>query len=591
MRARAFVAIAALVTVAAPSARAQQPGAARPAGLPAVARYLAACERFGWSGVALIARGDAVALHRGYGLADRAAGVTNGPEIAFEIASTTKPFTAAAVLALVEEGKLALDTSIADVLPGVPEDKRGITIRHLLAHTSGMPRAAVGGSGTDLAAAVAGYLATPRVREPGAAHEYWNGGYALLAGVIEAVTEAPYTDYMASRLFARAGLRATGFTGDARWPEARQAVGYAAGAPVRRAAAHPYGGAYGYQYRGMGGIVTTAEDLMRLTRALLDGELLEPETVTEMLTVVDRSYGLGFGRTKTDRGTTRIGHGGDVRGFHTQLQVFPDEDAAVVLLSNVEEVPLWTLAWNVEALLLGGEPPYPMPPAVLEVEPDALARFAGDYALADAGERITVRVAGGALELTARGLDAAAALTEPPSQAARGALATMRGLVESVAAGDPGPIATILGERIPESWPEVLVTAIYPEHAAKWGALEGVSPVAVVEPRPGVVEGVLALQHADGLAHVRVVLVNGRLSIFDLRATAPDQRWRFAPAAEGAAGERPDRFVTFRWDALPGRAEAARPTPTLRFEPARGEARALVVERPGAAPVRVERVR
>lgn len=561
-------------------------------GLRAIESYLEACELFGWSGVALIARGDEIVLHRGYGLADRAAGVPNGPDIVFEIASTTKPFTACAILALVEEGELELDRSIADYLPGVPDDKRGITVRHLLSHTSGMPRTAGGGAGDDLAVAVAGYLAPARVREPGAQHEYWNGGYALLAGVVESVTEGSYTEYCAQRLFARAGLHTTGFTGDALWPAAKQAVGYAGGAPVRRAAEHAYAGSYGYQYRGMGGMVTTAEDLWRLTRAVVNGKVLNPKTVEQMLTVVDGSYGLGWARTTTKRNTTRIGHGGDVRGFHTQLQLFPDENAAVVLLSNVDEVPLWQLAWNVEALLLGGEPPYPLPPAVLEVAPKVLARLAGDYRIGEDPGRVTVRATERGLEVAGEGLVAKALLSgAAPPQGTPPQLSSMVAVIEAVAAGDPGPVEAILADGIPRSWPSTLTTSIYPKHAETWGKLQKVTPLDFQEPRAGMAEGVFALDHERGRAHVRIVYASGKLSFFDLSAAASSASWRFAPSVDGARGKEPLHFVTHRWEAAPTRSADSSPAVTLRFEPTRGEAKTMVLERPGAESVRLTRVK
>ena len=575
-----------------PAIHAQAPAPPAREAVRATERYLESCELFGWAGVALIARGDELVLHRGYGMADRAAGVPNGPETAFEIASTTKPFTACAILALVEEGKIALDDSIADHLPGVPDDKRGITIRHLLAHTSGMPRTAGGGGGDDLARAVSDYLAAALVREPGVKHEYWNGGYALLAGIVETVTEGRYADYCAQRLFARAGLRATGFTGDTLWPAERQAVGYAGGAPVRRAAEHAYGGAYGHQYRGMGGMVTTAEELWRLTRAVLDGKVLEPKSVEQMLTVVDGSYGLGWGRTATRRNTTRIGHGGDVRGFHTQLNLFPDEDAAIVLLSNVDEVLLWQLAWNIEALLLGGEPPYPVPPQVMEVAPKALARVAGDYVLEGGGGRVTVRATERRLEVSGEGLGAKALLAGAPLPAGTPPqLTSMLSVIEAVAAGDPKPVEAILADGIEGSWPKTLTTSIYPKHAEKWGKLERVTPLDYQEPRPGMAEGVFALDHERGRAHVRIVYMQGRLTYFSLKADASGGTWCFAPNVEGARGKEPAQFVTHRWEMTPPRPGGASTAVTLRFEPARGAVKALVLERPGAEAVRLERAK
>jgi hypothetical protein len=155
--------------------------------------------------------------------------------------------------------------------------------------------------------------------------------------------------------------------------------------------------------------VTNAAELLRLARAAVGGELLSAERTAEMLTVVDANYTLGWSRTNTRRNTTRISHGGDVRGFHTQLALFPDENAAIVLLSNVDEAPMYQLAGNVEALLLGGEVPYPSPPKLVEVQEKALKRLEGRYVPDDGGAGVTVTVAEGVL-LVESGDDTTSAL-------------------------------------------------------------------------------------------------------------------------------------------------------------------------------------
>ena len=103
--------------------------------------------------------------------------------------------------------------------------------------------------------AVASYLGSkPLARKPGTAAEYWNGGFALLAALIESVTDEGYTTYCKTHVFQPAGMTSSGFTGDSALAADRQAVGYAGDRPVRRAADHPYR-QYDYGYRGMGGVV------------------------------------------------------------------------------------------------------------------------------------------------------------------------------------------------------------------------------------------------------------------------------------------------------------------------------------------------
>ena len=89
---------------------------------------------------------------KGYGLADREAGVANGPETLYEVASLSKQFTAAAVLSLEQDGGLAVDSPLSSYLTSIPDAYRGVTIYQALTHTGGLPRGG-SGRGLDLTAA------------------------------------------------------------------------------------------------------------------------------------------------------------------------------------------------------------------------------------------------------------------------------------------------------------------------------------------------------------------------------------------------------------------------------------------------------
>ena len=88
----------------------------------------------------VVARGDSIVFARGYGLADVEHSIGVTPSTSFRLASVTKQFTAAAILTLVEAGKLRLDDTVGDVLDDMPVYARDVRVRHLLAHTSGIPR-------------------------------------------------------------------------------------------------------------------------------------------------------------------------------------------------------------------------------------------------------------------------------------------------------------------------------------------------------------------------------------------------------------------------------------------------------------------
>ena len=374
-----------------------------------VARYAA----FGFEGTVLVAVGDEV-VARGYGVADPASGRRNDARTLFEIASITKQFTAAAILLLQQRGELSIADSIADHLPGVPPHSRGITLHHLLTHTSGVPGGNTDGQGEDLEGAVIAFLGKGPKREPGAQWEYWNGGYALLAGVVERVSGEAFTEFCRSNLFDPAGMADTGFTGSERLPRGRAAIGRSSRGAPRSALDHPYG-SYGYQYRGMGGVVTTALDLVRWHRALQGDDVLDEAARSALFTAAasarGQEYACGWFVGETAHGTPRHQHGGSVRGFMSDFRRFPKDDACVAVLANGDDWVVPYIAENLECLAFGKSPRHPLPPRVRAITAGELAAFAGSYDGAD-GNGIAVTVDGDGLRMEVEGKEVLAALKQ-----------------------------------------------------------------------------------------------------------------------------------------------------------------------------------
>ena len=100
--------------------------------------YMTRLEALGFSGGLAVVKGGETVLLKGYGRADREHGIPMGPDSVFSLGSITKPFTAAAILRLQELGKLKTSDPISRFFEGVPEDKAGITLEHLLTHSSGL---------------------------------------------------------------------------------------------------------------------------------------------------------------------------------------------------------------------------------------------------------------------------------------------------------------------------------------------------------------------------------------------------------------------------------------------------------------------
>lgn len=497
-----------------------------------IAAYVADCEAFGFTGTVLVALDGEVVFQKGCGFADPETGRVNDADTLFEIASITKVFTACAVLRLAEMQKLALSDSIAEHLPDVPEDKRGITVEMLLAHTSGMSRMVAGG-GARIEDAVRSYLAPPLARKPGEAHEYWNGGYALLAGIVETCSGESWEEFCRREVFARAGMTSTGFTGDEALQKERAAVCFDGGVRLRSALEHPYG-RYDYGYRGMGGIVTTANDLFRFATAFQDGKVLKPETIAAMTKPpAGGFYGLGIGVLDTARGTKRLVHGGDVRGFHSQFEILPGERGAIVVLGNAERVPMWKLSWTIHALLFGEKPRHAAPPRTAALDETEAARWLGEWKLPGDGGRIVVEREGTALRAGAEGAAAIALLEGTPAKSWDAECRIAGELLAALAAKDPAPIRARLSDHIPRSWPDFLISTTWARHLESHGPLTGSRMLGATPYPQGGARVVIALEHEKKEARLAIAVHGETFSLFTLFGPRFPAERRLAATPDG----------------------------------------------------------
>lgn len=447
----------------------------------------------GFSGSALVATRGEILLAAGFGFADFDANRANDGDTLYEIASITKPFTATAVVKLAAQGKLLLDDSIAAHLPGVPESSRAVTLRHLLSHTSGVPRGNAAGRGEDLAKAVAEYLGAGPKRTPGTQYEYWNGGYALLAGVIERGSGVSYTQFLEREIFGPAGMTSSGFTGDADLDPERDSWGISAQGKPRRASEHPYG-SYGYQYRGMGGLVTSVRDLHRFDRALAAGTILTAEHQRELFTPQRDGYALGWRIDRAPNGTARQSHGGGVRAFVSEFRRYPEADACIAVLCNRDDRNPGEIADHLEALLFGTS--LVRAPRAEPLDPKRAAGCSGRFA--GKSGALVIRSAPGVLWAGLEGeklLAAVGASEKLPWKAEESRLAAQAvEIVEALGRGDAEPLRSHMAKRIPASWPDRVKESLWPEQVARHGPLRGVRAVSL-RGHDGRLEVLLVLEH------------------------------------------------------------------------------------------------
>jgi CubicO group peptidase (beta-lactamase class C family) len=365
------------------------------------------------------------ALSRAYGMADLEHGIPNRPETIFEAGSVSKQFTAAAVVLLALEGKLALDDDVRRYLPELPDYGRTVTVRHLMNHTSGLRDwgsvAAVSGWGrgerTHTHAHVLDILARQRALNyaPGAEYSYTNSGYNLMAVIVDRVSGMPFAEFSRVRIFEPLGLADTQWRDDYRRIVPGRAAAFAAdgeGFTIDRPIEHVHGN---------GGLLTTVRDLLRWDRALASGELGGPEFVRLMHergvlndgTVIGYAGGLQVGER---HGTTEVSHTGATAGYRAFLGRYPEQGVAVAVLCNVGAANPGALGGAVADLFLAGggaaaapgaraaagrseaaagTPPAPLPPA-------ALAAYAGRFHSDDAETTFTVMVEGDRLLMLRR---------------------------------------------------------------------------------------------------------------------------------------------------------------------------------------------
>lgn len=300
----------------------------------------------GLSGAVLVTSHGAAVVEAAGGIADRAGGAACAPTTRFQIASISKRFTAAAVLLLVEDGALALDDRLSSLLPGCPGHWAGITVHHLLTHTSGIAHWN-GIPGYDLcrpqdpARQLAVYRGLPMCGPPGGRWHYSSPGFQLLGWIVERASGRSHAGFVRERLLAPLGLEST-TVGE---PAIGAARGHRDGVevPVWNLDANT----------GTGDVVSTVSDLARFTAALGGDSPLSSGSRTAMLTphaVIDADRtrgrpwtveGYGYGCfVGTLWGRRAHFHPGDNPGFVGFAAHLPDSGTAVAVLTNDERTDL-----------------------------------------------------------------------------------------------------------------------------------------------------------------------------------------------------------------------------------------------------------
>lgn len=287
-----------------------------------------------------VIRDGKVVRKKGYGVASLEFGVPVTPQTVFEIGSVSKQMTGAAMMLLVEDGRVNLDEKISAYLPNTPEAWKNVTVRHLLTHTSGIKSYTAIGKGFELSRRLTREefireLAPHALEfEPGARYSYSNSGYSLLGLIIESVSGMKYFDFMRERLFKPLGMNNTSDR-DPKYVIKNRATGYELENGVH----------IGRDYdltdlSAAGAIVSTIDDLIKWDAAWRSDLLLKPSSKSEAWKPFTLNNGTtsyyGFGWNVADfRGAKLVSHSGSTAGFNSQILRFHEDRLSVIVLTNL----------------------------------------------------------------------------------------------------------------------------------------------------------------------------------------------------------------------------------------------------------------
>ena len=247
-----------------------------------------------FNGSALVAFGDAVLLDKGYGLADTAKAIANGPTTRFRIASVTKQFTAMAILILESRGKLDVDDKACKYVADCPAAWKAITIRQLLSHSAGIPNftdlpdyESTKGDPTTVKELFARFKDLPLQFTPGSRFSYSNSNYVVLGSIIERASKVSYEDFVKRNIFDPLEMHDTGYE----HPDSGVAVGYKREGVVADTIdmSVPY---------AAGALYSTVEDLRRWGQALSSEDLVPKTVLATMFEPSGLSMGIDRGRLR-----------------------------------------------------------------------------------------------------------------------------------------------------------------------------------------------------------------------------------------------------------------------------------------------------
>src|SRR5690349_9885134 len=310
-----------------------------------------------------VIRGNDTLAYGAYGLADVDARRAPTANTIYEIGSITKQFTSAAIMKLVEQGRVRLDDDLSKYVPQFPLQGKKVSIHELLNHTSGIhsytSSPAWQKTWNDVLSpdAIIKFVAADTFDfAPGSAYRYNNTGYVLLGMVVEKASGQKYAKYLDAQFFKPLGLKQTSYC-PSKTSDHAFALGYSKGpnGTVRAQfldLSHPF---------SAGALCSTVGDLAKWQRALDAGKVVSPASYALMSTAdtlnSGRKINYGFGLVPgVFNGHETVSHTGGIPGFASAAAYVPDDSLSIVVFTNYDNESPQTLVQNLLRVAYGVAP-------------------------------------------------------------------------------------------------------------------------------------------------------------------------------------------------------------------------------------------
>lgn len=349
-------------------------------------------------GVIAVLSSSNILFKKSYGVMDVDQNIKNDENTLFDQASIAKQFTAFAIMLLEQEGKLNLDEDIRKYISDLPYYEHTITVRNLLQHTSGI-------ASTDWLRLMSDvgfdevWYHDDEVRltkqysqlnfKPNSQHVYSNGGYSLLASIVEEVSGMPFGDFMKKNIFDPLGMKTAMVYSHPNLDLKNDAVGYrvAEGKPVKVSSTTDYSYGSGNLWASLNDMITWGQNFLspKVGNAEMISRITNKYNSLENGDSIIYTYGFYVRKYK---GVKMVDHQGGIPGFRNYFMLFPDDNLIIIASFNNESVNARGIVNGIADLLLADRiVEQPTKPRVeVEVNIELAKSFVGTYELTDGME-------------------------------------------------------------------------------------------------------------------------------------------------------------------------------------------------------------